>query len=47
MKRVIVLGMLIVVSVLSLVVAAQQQGAGGQPQARVVEVEQLKDNLFV
>jgi len=47
MKRVIVLGMLIVVSVLSLVVAAQQQGAGGQPQARVVEVEKLKDNLFV
>jgi glyoxylase-like metal-dependent hydrolase (beta-lactamase superfamily II) len=47
MKRVIVLGMLIVVSALSLVVAAQQQGAGGQPQARVVEVEKLKDNLFV
>ena len=47
MKRVIVLGMLIVVSVLSLVVAAQQQGAGGQPQARVVEVEKLKDNLFL
>ena len=45
MKRVIVLGMLIVVSALSLVVAAQQQG--GQPQARVVEVEKLKDNLFV
>ncbi|MGH9784002.1 MAG: MBL fold metallo-hydrolase [Terriglobia bacterium] len=47
MKRVIVLGMLIVVGALSLVVAAQQQGAGGQPQARVVEVEKLKDNLFV
>ena len=45
MKRGIVLGMLIVVGALSLVVAAQQQG--GQPQARVVEVEKLKDNLFV
>ena len=45
MKRGIVLGMLIVVGALSLVVAAQQQG--GQPQARVVEVEKVKDNLFV
>jgi hypothetical protein len=45
MKRGIVLGVLIVVGALSLVVAAQQQG--GQPQARVVEVEKLKDNLFV
>ena len=45
MKRGIVLGMLIVVGALSLVVAAQQQG--GQPQARVVEVEKLKDNLFL
>jgi glyoxylase-like metal-dependent hydrolase (beta-lactamase superfamily II) len=44
MKRVIVLGMLMVVGALSLVVSAQQQG--GQ-QARVVEVEKLKDNLWV
>jgi glyoxylase-like metal-dependent hydrolase (beta-lactamase superfamily II) len=44
MKRVIVLGVLLVAGALSLVVAAQQQG---QPQARVVEVEKLKDNLFV
>ena len=44
MKRVIVLGVLLVVGALSLVVGAQQQG---QPQARVVEVEKLKDNLFL
>ena len=40
MKRVIVLGVLLAAGVLSLVVAAQQQ-------ARVVEVEKVKDNLFL
>jgi len=43
MKRSIVLGVLLVVSVLSMVVAAQQ----GQNAPKVVEVEKLKDNLWV
>ena len=47
MKRGIVLGALIAAFALSLVVAAQQQGAGGQPQPKIIEVEKLKDNLFV
>ena len=48
MKRNIVLGVLLGVASLSLVVAAQQQaGRGGQPAPKVVEVEKLKDNLFV
>src|SRR6266568_4451285 len=46
MKRSIVLGVLIVVGALSLVVTAQQ-GGGGQQAPKVVEVEKLKDNLFV
>ena len=46
MKRAAVLTTLIAVGVLSLAVAAQQ--AGGAAQApRVVEVDKLKDNLFV
>src|SRR5437660_558999 len=48
MKRCVVLGMLLAVCVLSMAVTAQQQGGrGGQPPARVVEVQKLKDNLFV
>ena len=49
MKRGIVLGALVALSGLSLVVAAQQagRGAGGQQAPRVVEVEKLKENLFV
>jgi glyoxylase-like metal-dependent hydrolase (beta-lactamase superfamily II) len=39
--------MLIAVGALSLAVAAQQAGGGGQQAPRVVEVEKLKDNLFV
>jgi cyclase len=46
MKRSIVLCVLLVVSVLSMVVAAQQGGAG-QNAPKVVEVEKLKDNLWV
>ena len=42
MKRSIVLFVLLVVSVLSMVVAAQQ--GGGQNAPKVVEVEKLKDN---
>jgi glyoxylase-like metal-dependent hydrolase (beta-lactamase superfamily II) len=48
MKRTILLGVLIGLGALSLAVSAQQQAArGGQQAARVVEVEKLKDNLFV
>ena len=46
MKRSIVLGVLVGVGVLSLVVAARQAG-GGQQAPKIVEVEKLKDNLFV
>jgi cyclase len=46
MKRTVVLCVLLVVSVLSMVVAAQQ-GGGGQQAPRVVDVEKLKDNLWV
>jgi len=45
MRRGIFLGVLIAVGALSLVVAAQQ--GGGQPAPRVIEVEKLKDNLYV
>src|SRR5216117_4545713 len=45
MKRTIVLCALLALSALAIVVAAQQ-GGGGQ-QARVVEAEKLKDNLWV
>src|ERR671922_2149827 len=45
MKRSIVLFALLLVGALTMIVVAQQ--GGGQPQARVVEVVKLKDNLFV
>jgi glyoxylase-like metal-dependent hydrolase (beta-lactamase superfamily II) len=45
MKRAIVLGTLVIVGALSAAVAAQQ--GGGQPAPMVVEIEKLKDNLFV
>ena len=51
MKRVIVLAMLLMTGALSLVVTASQQPAAGtaaQPAApKVVEVEKLRDNLFM
>src|ERR1700730_12386035 len=49
MKRAIVLGVLLMVGALSLVTRAQQR-AGGAPPAdapKVVEVEKLRDNLFM
>lgn len=46
MKRGVVLGVLIAIGALSMAVVAQQAG-GGQQAARIVEVEKLKDNLFV
>ena len=44
MKRGIVLGILMVIGAMSMTAAAFQQGGGEQ---RVVEVEKLKDNLFM
>src|SRR5262245_8944318 len=46
MKREIVLGVLLAIGGLSISVAALQQPAGGQ-QPRVVNVEKLKDNLYM
>jgi len=46
MRRGIFLGVLIAIGALSLVVAAQQ-GGGGQPAPKIIEVEKLKDNLYV
>ncbi len=48
MKRGFVLGALFAVGALSMSVTAfQQPPGGGQPQARVVEVDKLRDNLYV
>jgi cyclase len=49
MKREIVLGMLFAAGVLSMSVAALQQApaGGAQPAPRVVEVDKLKDNLYM
>jgi cyclase len=47
MKRIVALSVLIGVGALSLVVAARQAGGGGQPAPKIIEVEKLKDNLFV
>src|SRR5881396_3492928 len=49
MKRGIVLGVLIGVGALSLAVTVAQQppAAGGQQGPKIVEVEKLKENLFV
>jgi len=43
MKRSMVLGALLVLGVLSIAIAAQQ----AQPEARVIDVEKVKDNLYV
>jgi len=51
MKRIVVLVALLSTGALSIAVAAYQQppaaGRGGQPAVRVVEVEKLKDNLYI
>jgi glyoxylase-like metal-dependent hydrolase (beta-lactamase superfamily II) len=48
MKRLFVLGFLFTAGGLSMTAAALQQAqGGGQPAPRVVEVEKLKDNLFM
>jgi cyclase len=47
-RRATVLVALLAAGSVSLAVAAHQQPpAGGQPQARTIEVEKLKDNLFI
>lgn len=47
MTRRFVLGALLVAGVSSMSVFARQQGAAPQPAVRVVEVEKLRDNLYV
>jgi len=47
MRRSIVLCMLLALSALTIVVTAQQGGGGGQQAPKVVEVEKLKDNLWI
>src|SRR5687767_14122615 len=47
MKRLVVLATVLTVGALSLAVAASQQPAAAAQAARVVEVEKLRDNLFV
>jgi cyclase len=46
MKRIVVLGVLLVLGFLSMIVVGQQGGAGQQAPKEIV-VEKLKDNLFV
>ena len=47
MKRQLVLGVLVAMGMASIGAAAWQQPAGGPPAPRVVEVEKLKDNLYM
>ena len=47
MRRMVVLAGLLTAGALSLTVAAFQQPPAGQPASRVVEVDKLKDNLYV
>ncbi len=47
MKRVMVLGSLLAAGSVSVALSAYQQAAAGQPAPKVLEVEKLKDNLFV
>jgi len=47
MRRIVVLGVLLAAAGLSLHVAAFQQPPAGQQAPRVIEVDKLKDNLYV
>src|SRR6266540_1130880 len=47
MKRWVVLGTLVAAGALSIGLAAFQQPPAGQPAPKVIEVDKLKDNLFV
>ena len=46
-KRCLVLGTLVAAGALSIALAAFQQPPAGQPAPKVIEVDKLKDNLFV
>src|SRR3989442_10955518 len=47
MRRVTFLGSLLIVGLLSLLGAASQQSPARQQQARSIDVEKVRDNLFV
>jgi cyclase len=47
MKRCVVLGTLLTAGGLSITLAAFQQSPASQPAPKVIEVDKLKDNLFV
>ena len=47
MNRSVVLGVLVALGAVSMTIRAAQQPAGGQPAPRVVEVEKLRDNLYL
>ena len=47
MTRIKILAPLVAIACLSLSVAAYQQAGRGQAQARVVDVDKLRDNLYV
>src|SRR5213593_3383729 len=47
MTRIKILAALVAIACLSLSVAAYQQAGRGQAQARVVDVDKLRDNLYV
>lgn len=47
MRRVLVVGVLVMVGAWSAVAAGRQQPAAGQAAPRVVEIEKLKDNYYV
>ena len=47
MNRSVVLGVLVALGAISITIRAAQQPAGGQPAPRVVEVEKLRDNLYL
>jgi len=47
MKRTLVLGVLVAIGALSITVAAQRGGRGGPEPPMVVEVQKVRDNLFM
>src|SRR5436309_4847497 len=47
MTRIKILAPLVAIACLTLSVAAYQQAGRGQAQARVVDVDKLRDNLYV
>src|SRR5688572_21604953 len=47
MNRSVVLGVVVAIGAVSMTIRAAQQPAGGQPAPRVVEVEKLRDNLYL